>query len=237
MNFDRTQSTRDPPGLLSISTLVLWLGCLLVGLLGFLLPYPWPRPPPKEPTPVIAQVMHVQLTEDSSIHPDDAPPILPGDVSQPPDTPLQIAAPAAPALISVAAPSPSIAFSLPTSAPSHIVEAKQAIPRRTEQIATTQPASTASATPQRLTYGQGEGIQPAPQYPREAVLARQQGTVTIRFTVGADGRVQTAQAISPCPFPLLNQAAVRAVRETWRFRAGPVRSYEVSIQFQLREKS
>jgi protein TonB len=197
------------PGILPLSTLVLWMICLTIGLLGFLLPYPWPHPPAKEPTPVIAQVMLVQLTDDSST-PDIGPP-SPSDVSQPPDLPREIAAMPGPPMVAVALSSPTIAFALPTTEPIHL--------------------------PQHLTFGQGEGAQPAPEYPREAVLARQQGTIVIRFTVGEDGRVQTAQAISPCPFPLLNQAAVRAVRETWRFRAGPTRSYEVSIQFQLREKS
>jgi TonB family protein len=90
------------------------------------------------------------------------------------------------------------------------------------------------AKPQRIIYGQGEGRQPAPDYPREAAMAHQQGNVIVRFVVGEDGRVQSAQAVVPCPYPLLNQSAVRAVRETWRFRAGPVRNYEVTIVFQLK---
>jgi len=53
------------------------------------------------------------------------------------------------------------------------------------------------------------------------------------MTVAEDGRVTQAEAVSPCPWPVLNSAAVRAVRTTWRFRRGPVRVYEVSIQFQI----
>src|ERR1700733_177825 len=198
----------DSPEFLPLSTLVLWLGCLTVGMMGFLLPYPLPHPPPREPTPVIAQVMHVQLTGDSSAPPDIDPPTPPDD-PQPPDAPHKIVPPSAPPLIPVVAPSPTIVFALPMTGPSRTIEAKQAIPRHSSQTATTQTSAIAAA-PQRLTYGQGEGVQPAPEYPREAVLARQQGTVVIRFSVNEDGWVQTAQAISPCPFPLLNQAAVRA---------------------------
>ena len=77
--------------------------------------------------------------------------------------------------------------------------------------------------------------QPAPEYPIESQLAGQHGVVVVRFTVDQDGNVTTAQAIQPCPWPLLNQSAVRAVRETWHFRPGPVRAYEVSIQFVLRQ--
>jgi hypothetical protein len=40
-------------------------------------------------------------------------------------------------------------------------------------------------------------------------------------------------AATPCPWSLLNEAAVQAVRDTWRFGAGPVRTYEVPIRFEL----
>ena len=75
--------------------------------------------------------------------------------------------------------------------------------------------------------------QPPPEYPPEAVINGEEGTVIVRLTVDQDGRVTDAVASSPCSWPLLNNAAVRAVRSTWRFQKGPVRSYEVSIQFQL----
>ncbi len=67
-------------------------------------------------------------------------------------------------------------------------------------------------------------------------MAHQQGSVVVRFIVGENGKVQSAQAVVPCPFALLNQAAVRAVRENWRFRPGPPSrgNYEVTIVFQLR---
>jgi TonB family protein len=119
----------------------------------------------------------------------------------------------------VAAPSPAIVFAEPIEAPVHIVES----PR----IAINRPAII------QLTFGEGEGRQPAPEYPPEAVIAGQEGTVIVRLTVDESGRVTDAVASSPSSWPLLNNAAVRAVRATWWFRKGPVRSYEVSIQFQL----
>jgi hypothetical protein len=36
--------------------------------------------------------------------------------------------------------------------------------------------------------------------------------------------------------PLLNRAALRAVRDQWRFAAGKVRTYDVPIQFEINEK-
>ena len=96
-------------------------------------------------------------------------------------------------------------------------------------------APPAAPTTQQLTFGQGEGAQPAPEYPIEAQLAGQHGVVVVRFTVDKNGNVTSAQAASASPWPLLNQSAVRAVRETWHFAPGSARTYEVSIQFVLRQ--
>jgi protein TonB len=151
-----------------------------------------------------------------------------------------VAVPSAPPLTAVATPSPEIAFALPTQGPMRVVEASKAVPMPPADTTAVQPTDTAPApgpaAVKTLTYGQGEGRQPAPEYPREAVIGREQGTVVVHFTVDENGRVVKAEAAKSCPWPLLNQAAVRAVRETWRFGAGPVRSYEVSIQFQLTER-
>jgi TonB family protein len=231
--------------LVSVMTLVLWLSCVAVGIAGLWLRYPRPQPEIKPPPPVVAQVMHVELADDASpappdIGPSQTPPEESG--AQPPPMPSAASAAPAPSMIAVAAATPSIAFAQPveTSAKTQIVEPKQAIPVRPPSVAATQTtpqyAGNAPTNPQRLTYGQGEGRQPAPEYPLEAKLAHQQGSVIVRFTVGEDGRVQNAQASKPSPFPLLNQAAVRAVRENWRFRPGPTRTYDVEIEFQLRQR-
>ncbi len=203
--------------LLTIGMFVLWVACAAVGAAGLLLRYSWPRPPVRQPPPVVAQIMHVTLTQQPLLPPDAGPPTPQSAVSPPapPAPPQQIATPPpAPPLIAVATPSPQIAFAVPTR------------PKPG-------PQRLSSDQPVHLTFGQGAGRQPAPEYPREAALARQQGIVTVRFTVGEDGCVQTTRVIKSSHFPLLDQAAVRAVRETWRFPAGPMRSYQVSITFHL----
>jgi TonB family protein len=85
----------------------------------------------------------------------------------------------------------------------------------------------------QLTYGEGEGQQPAPEYPAEAIIAGDEGIVVVRFTVDEDGLVTEAKAISPSRWPVLNSAAVRAVRDTWRFKRGQRRVFDVSIEFHL----
>ena len=66
-----------------VVTLVLWLGCLLVGTLGFVLPYARPRPP-VPPAPVVqAELIKVELQSAPTV----APPIIrspPPDPAQPP---------------------------------------------------------------------------------------------------------------------------------------------------------
>jgi TonB family protein len=245
MNPQNLHHEMEEVSLVSAATLVVWISCMAVGIAGLWLRYPRPQPEGKAPPPVVAQVMHVQLTDEASpaapdIGPQQTPPEESG--AQPPPMPDAAVAPPAPPMIAVAAPSPAIAFAQPveTNAPTQIVEPKQAVPMRPRSVAATQTTpqnnTNAPSTPQRLTYGQGEGRQPAPDYPLEAKLAHQQGSVIVRFTVGEDGRVQNAQASKPSPFPLLNQAAVRTVRENWRFKAGPVRTYDVEIEFQLRQR-
>jgi protein TonB len=140
-----------------------------------------------------------------------------------------------PAPVAVAAPSPSIAFAIPVEGPVTVVEparAAYAAPTTETQAA---PVAAPAAAPQQLTFGTGEGRQPAPEYPRRAMREGQEGTVVVRFVVGANGRVVSAQAHEPCPWELLNDAAVRVIRERWRFREGQPRAYEVAIRFQLKK--
>jgi len=214
-----------PLSLLPVGTLVIWISCVAVGVLGIKLRYPQPQAPPKPPEPVVAQLMHVQLTQAS------LPPPEIGATDVPPDSPPDavMPAPAAPPLPAVAAPSPAIAFSVPVEGPARLVSAKEAIPLSAPPDASPTPPV------QHLTYGRGEGQQPAPQYPRESVIAHEEGTVTVRFIVGENGRVESVEVISPTPYALLNQAAARTIRDEWRFARGPRRAYEVSIQFELHQ--
>jgi TonB family protein len=214
MNSDRNQSL-----ILPVFTAVLWIACATVGALGIWMRYPFPRAPATEPPPVRAEFIKVQVAENAQA-PAPAPLRAP-QISLPPLA-QPLAPPPMPQMIAVAEP--------PPLAPSRqLLETTRPI-----AIASTQLASPAPPDIRRITYGQGEGIQPAPEYPREAQIARQQGTVDIEFTTADDGRVRTARMISPCPFALLNQAALRAVRETWRFDPGPPRVCRVAIHFELK---
>lgn len=88
-------------------------------------------------------------------------------------------------------------------------------------------ASMSSAT--RLAAGR----MPAPRYPTEARSKGQTGTVLIEFTVDPNGRVSSAHIATPCPWSVLNEEALRAVRN-WKFPPGSVMTFKKPIVFKLR---
>jgi len=244
------RAPQDAP-ILPIVTLVLWSLCFLVGLLGLLLHYPALNVAAPATAPVQTQLVNVQLDKQPTPPPEEMPPPKMGNPS--PD----IAAPAAPQAISVpettaiavASPSPSISFAVPVEGLTTLVDANQAAhsgPLRRSAAPQNSSANTgpggvpggtgsgvAAPTVTRLTLGEGEGKQPPPEYPREAALAGQEGTVTVRFTVDAAGHVTSTTVSQPSHWPLLNRAATAAIKDTWHFTPGPPREYEVPIEFQL----
>jgi protein TonB len=225
------RARESEPTFLAVLTLVLWLMALAVGVLGMWLSRPPPKPPPREPQPLRAQLIEVAIDTDlTQTAAEDAPPAP----DQPPREAL--AQPPAPPLPMVAAPSPAIAFAVPVEGPAQIVAAARAPPAppvTPVPAPKAQPPAPPRPAVQRLTYGQGEGRQPAPEYPQAAVLERQEGAVGVRFAVAEDGRVLNAEVITPSRWPLLNQAALQAVRYRWQFHSGSPRVYEVSIRFKL----
>ena len=234
--------------IVTVLATVLWLGCLLVGGLGFVLPYARPRPIAPPAPPLHAQLVRVELT--AAPAPSPLPVQLsPADAAQPPPLPALAPLPPAPQLVAVARPSAAIAFAQPVEAPARIVAVKPVAlvrpappavqPTAPDHASASQGDARPSPAPapavQTLTFGQGEGRQPAPQYPDAARRAGHEGTVVVRFNVGQDGRVLAAEPSSPSPWSTLNREALRVVREEWRFPPGPARLFEVAIRFELRK--
>jgi periplasmic protein TonB len=211
----------DDVPLVPVLTLVGWVVCLAIGLLGFMLPYSRPLRTAKAAESVKVQRLVVELskeptppmeTDRQSGNPQSIAP-LPADAMAPPPIP-------------VAQPSPAIAFAVPVEGPTRVFPLDQA---------TYAPPvhSAQSSAVQHLTFGQGEGRQPSPDYPAEALQQHQEGTVVVRLVVADSGQVSSAEAIQPCRWSLLNEAAVRAVRQRWRFSTGSMRVYDVAIRFQI----
>jgi periplasmic protein TonB len=213
------ESNDDTP-LAPVLTFVVWVVCLAIGLLGFLLSYSRPHRPTKAPESAKVEKLLVELS---------SAPAAPLENEQPPHSPSASASLSADAMapppIAVAEPSAAIAFAVPVEGPTRVAPFDQATYAK--------PSSTAAPAIQRLTFGQGEGRQPSPQYPMQAIQQHQEGTVVVRLVVGENGQVSSAEATQPCPWPMLNEAALRAVRQQWRFPPGDLRVYDVAIRFEI----
>ena len=204
-------------GFLPITTFVLWTGCVIVGVLGYALHYARPQPPVSAVPSVTAEKITVEL--------DNSPPLIAAAPARPSEkltTP-----PPAPSL-AVAEPSAALAFPLPVSGLVNISDAQASVSGRIDTAAK-------NTAIQPLVFGQGAGRQPAPLYPSTSIRQGQEGTVSVRFNVAEDGRVLAAAVASSSPWPLLDEAALRAVREHWHFSPGAVRTYEVAIRFTLQK--
>ena len=214
--------------LLSVGTLVLWSVVLAIGVAGFVVPYARPVPPAQKQPPVLAETLNVELTADPL--PAASMDLPAASVPPPLDAPV-VPLLESPTLTPVADPS-VVAFAVPVEGPVQVVEPKRAA-FAAPAIRSDPAPAVRIAQPQQLVYGQGEGRQPAPEYPYRARRDGQEGVVTVRLSVAESGQVLAAETALASPWPLLNEAAVRVVRERWRFRPGAARLYEVSIRFQL----
>lgn len=213
-----------------VVTLVIWLGCLVVGALGLTLAYPAPRAVVSTSSLVPVELLDVELTSEPLTLPETLP--SPAAITEPSPAPRPASVPEAAPLVAVAAPSAPVAFALPVEAPAKTVPVAEAAHTRP---GTPIVAPSPSSAPQTLTFGVGEGKQPAPGYPLAAVRAGQEGTVRVGFTVGEDGRVVSARLVSTSPWIMLNNSALQTIRYRWRFKPGAARRYEVSIHFQLQK--
>jgi len=211
------EPNEDTP-LTPVLTLVVWVVCLAIGLLGFLLSYSHPHRPLKAPESVKVERLVVELNNTPNVSAENNR--LPGSAISITPSPADAMAPPP---IAVAEPSAAIAFAVPVEGPTRVVPFNEA----------TYAKPTTIPSVQRLTFGQGEGRQPSPQYPLLAIQQHQEGTVVVRLVVGENGRVSSAEATQPCPWPMLNEAALRAVRQQWRFAPGDLRVYEVAIRFEI----
>lgn len=227
-------------------TLAVWLSTTVIAFTGHELAYPKATLPPRLP-PIAVENLHVELTSGVQV-PDT---VLPQpEAEQSVDQNIVVPEPQEPTvdpspsisvpepLAEVALPNPAIAFAVPIDSPARIVAPaaaqSTAVPGTTagpsldaSRLVLTAPA------PRKITFGIGDGRQPQPMYPSEAIRQGQEGQVVVRFTVGEDGRVAVADVVEPCKWPSLNREAARTIRELWRFGPGKVRVYDVSITFKL----
>jgi len=89
------------------------------------------------------------------------------------------------------------------------------------------------------THGPGIVGGPLPGYPKDAQDRGLEGRVTLSVTVASDGSVTSVEVAESSGHRLLDEAAVRAVRQGWTFTAGMDRGQpaggRVSLTFEFRQ--
>lgn len=103
--------------------------------------------------------------------------------------------------------------------PPLVVDIQVEAPAEPVVTATTQPQPTPAITQPASTQLQAETALAAPVYPPAAIRGNQEGTVTLLIYVLPDGRVGDVRIAKSSGFPLLDQAAMKAARGGWRFKA------------------
>jgi len=231
---------------LNIGTLATWLSVAGFGTVGVIVH-------DSHPEPAVTVTAETLLSDADFILGDDSPPAPEGETVEtlPAETnPVSLAETlqAPPELPTLAenAPLPEIpelpAFS-PKPAETTVTPAVTSSNRSTptQTVRSTPPRTASRSQTGSGTLGTGvssgsrlaAGRMPPPSYPPEARRKGQTGTVVVEFTVDASGRVISAYAKSPSPWPLLNNEAVRTVR-SWKFPAGSIMKLQRPIVFQLR---
>lgn len=230
--------------LLNIGTLAAWLSVTLFGAVAVVFPADPDRPSKAVPGEINVSDADVQLGGEAS-----APPAMPETEPASPDIPEPLPAPPDLPAVAEIEPLPAVpAFPAITEnqSPAETSEIKpttnKVLASRTSRQGGRQSSATGrtgAGKPGTEASGMSNasriaaGRMPAPSYPAEARRKGQSGTVVVQFTVDASGRVTYANAISPSPWPLLNQAAVRGVM-LWRFPPGDFILLERPIVFRLK---
>ena len=77
------------------------------------------------------------------------------------------------------------------------------------------------------------GSYPDPAYPGYAQRNRYEGTAIIEFTVDSSGAVTSAKVQKTSGYEILDDAALKVVKERWRFPPGSMRYYWKPFEFRM----
>jgi periplasmic protein TonB len=189
-----------------------------------------PPPQTSTPAPVSAQTPPVEQPKPSApVKVAEARPALaPGTVTFPEPPPIERQSAAIPARANLAPTTPVV------PPPAAITKPEPAKPSQPAP-AVAQAPTPAPSQPAALRVGGNVQeakvlTRVAPAYPQLARQARVAGTVKVEATIGRDGRVRSARAVSGPP--LLRRAAEDAVRQ-WRYQPGMLNGEPMEVTTQV----
>lgn len=220
---------------LNIATLALWLSVAGLDVVGWVMPV-WHAEPKSSRAGETAAVLPPPEVSLGAPEPSDAAAAPSPDMPEAPEPEAVPEPPELPALAEFA-PLPEITDLAPTRPEPAAKPAASNVARptrRAEHQPTARPGTAADGGSSSMSAAArlAAGKMPAPMYPLEARRKGQSGTVLVEFVIGADGRVLSAYAKEPSPWPLLNNEAVSTVRR-WKFPPGGVMKQQRQIDFQL----
>lgn len=223
---------------INIATLATWLGLAGLDVVAWVLPvwHAQPKSSRAGETAAVLTIPEISLgaPETSAADAPPAPEVpkvaAPDVLPAAPDLPAIADFPPLPELPELAAIPP-----VPTATSAQTSPSPNRTPRReATPNARSSAAAGGDASGRAAAARMAAGRMPQPAYPAEARSKGQTGTVLVEFIVGVDGRVLSASAKDPSPWPLLNNEAVNTVRRSWIFPPGPVIKLQRPIVFQLK---
>lgn len=135
----------------------------------------------------------------------------------------EVAATPAPPPVTSPAPAPRPSAAPPSRAPATAVRTPSPAPARPANPAPAQRPAATPATPARSAPAAGPLVPvntPFPPFPSEAIArGRSMGSVTVRFTVRANGRVADVRVVEARPEGLFERTVIDTLGE-WRFEPG-----------------
>ena len=190
---------------------------LMIGLVGLKPPKVMVRPL-SQPTDVTA-VIFMPPEEQPKVQPE-----VKQEEPEPQDQPVET--PQVVTVVAAADPS-SVAFAVPVEGAVAVAPARFA----------TAPPPLNSAPPHPIKFDPNAapgGSYPPPSYPGIAVRNRYQGTTTLDILVDASGAIISVKVVKSSGFPVLDEAAVQAVKTRWRPPPGAARDWIWDCTFELK---
>ncbi|SRR5712664_1862603 len=173
---------------------------LVIGLIGLKAPRVVHKPliEVTESAPVIFTPPEDQPKPEPEVQPDEP---------APQDAPVET-----PQVVTVAAPADApVAFAVP-------VQGAVAVAKEARFATPPPPATHPPAGPTKFDPNAASGSFPPPEYPVLAHAHQYQGTVTLEIFVDADGKITSVKVQKSSGYTILDDAALKAVKERWRFK-------------------
>ncbi|MCS6849596.1 MAG: energy transducer TonB [Gemmataceae bacterium] len=176
---------------------------------------------PPEPLPVQVGRVSLALREVTAVAPEPAPIVLPKAKAAPQP-------PALPALPPLPRMETAPVLLPPVPHPLDVVTFRPPPPTESAKAPSDKPSVSSQESQGADVPWPRIAANPAPEYPREALEAGQEGVVRLRVRVGVDGRPVAVSVDRSSGYPLLDRSALTTVQRLWRFV--PARSGGVPVE-------